>query len=168
MRSIIVVVALGGVASAEPKMTAGGSATLWIPQGDVEDSADASVGIRPHFAYRVRPFFAIVSSFDFVFVNEEEDVDDITYWTLGAGARFILARPDIEPYGEIVLGYHSLDVGDFDDTNLGFRIGGGATYPLGNLVANASLGYSVVSFDAGFVDIDADAIVFELGLGARF
>jgi hypothetical protein len=151
----------------DPKMTIGASATIWIPQSDADDTSDVSFGVRPHFSYRVLPFLAIVSSFDFVFVNEEDGVDDVTYYTIAAGARIMKMRPgSVSPYGEFLLGWHKIDTEGLDESDIGFRLGGGVLYGLGdNLLLNASLGYSAVSMDAGFVDFDVEAFILEVGVG---
>lgn len=155
----------------EPKMMAGGALTLWIPQGDADDTSDPSLGIRGNFLYKAQPWVAVIGSLDYVFVNEDDGVGDLTYWSLSAGARFIKPRPgQIEPYGEVLLGYHTLDVEDADsESALGFRLGGGILYPFSNkLVLDFSLAYSTVEFDFGIADVDVDAFVFQGGVNAVF
>jgi len=154
---------------AEPKMAIGASATVWLPSGDADDFVNESLGARPFFTYRALSFLAVVATFDWIFVNEKDNVGSITYYAVSAGARFIKSRPgQVEPYGEFLLGWHHLDGQNVDDSNLGFRIGGGATYPLGKLVAQGGLSYSAVSIDSGFFDVDIDALVIEIGLAGRF
>src|SRR5688572_19452203 len=117
---------------AEPPITLGASLTVWLPQGDADDFSDTSLGVRPHFAYRLRPYVAIVATLDYVFVNENEGVDSITYYAISAGGRLIKSRPgQLEPFGELLIGWHKLDAEAIDDSAIGFRIGGGATYPVG-------------------------------------
>src|SRR5689334_3571487 len=90
----------------EPKMMVGGGLTVWIPQGDADDTTDVSLGLRGTFLYKARPWVGVVGSLDYVFVSEDEAVTgDITYYSLSVGARFIKPRPgQVEPYGEILLG----------------------------------------------------------------
>jgi opacity protein-like surface antigen len=156
----------------EPKMMAGGGLTLWIPQGDADDTSDPSLGIRGTFLYKARPWVGVVGSIDYVFVNEDDAIaGDITYYSLAVGARFIKPRPgQIEPYGELLLGYHALDIEDVDsESDIGFRLGGGIFYPVSNkLLANFGLSYSAVEFDFGGVDVSVDAFVFEAGINASF
>lgn len=155
----------------EPKMAAGASLTVWLPSGDADDFSDTSLGVRPHFTYRVMPWLAVLGTFDFVFVNEQDGVGDITYYSIGGGARFVLPRPGrFEPYGELVLGWHSIDGEGFEETDLGFRLGGGVLYPMSErLLVNFAANYSTVSFDSGFIgDIDVDALILEVGLATRF
>ena len=180
MRFVLALVTLLSftVASAQPvppamveesKMTAGGSVNIWVPQDDADDTSDTSLGIRGHFTYKFRPFLAAIGTFDYVFVNEDGD-GDITYYNLSAGARFIKPRPgQIEPYGELLIGYHVLDAEGLDsESALGFRLGGGILYPVGDkLVANFALNYSTVSFDVGLVDVDVDALILEIGLAVK-
>ena len=153
----------------ESKMTVGGSLAVWVPQGDADDTSDTSLGIRGHFTYKFKPWIAGIGTFDYVFVNEDGDAD-ITYYNLSAGARFIKPRPgQIEPYGEVLIGYHVLDAEGLDSENaLGFRVGGGILYPVGQkLLANFALNYSTVSFDVGLVDVDVDALILEVGLAVK-
>lgn len=181
MRTLVVIaLLLGSTASAqvvpgemiaEPKMMAGGGLTLWIPQGDAGDTADASFGLRGSFLYKVRPWLGVIGTVDYVFVSEDEGVPDLSYYAISAGARFIKSRPgQLEPYGEILLGYHALDADDNDsESALGVRFGGGVHYPVSNrLIANFGLSYSTVEFDFGLVDIDVDAFVLEAGINAAF
>ncbi|MDQ3335977.1 MAG: porin family protein [Myxococcota bacterium] len=176
---VLVVVALSyGTASAqmvpppiieEPKMTVGGSLVVYVPQGDADDTSDTSLGIRGHFTYKFRPFLAGIGTFDYVFVNEDGDAA-ITYYNISAGARFIKPRPGlIEPYGEVLLGYHAFDAEGIDtETALGFRIGGGILYPFSNkLLANLALNYSAASFDVGFADVDVNALILEVGVAIK-
>ena len=168
---VITLAPLAHADSAEPKLTAGASAVIWLPSGDADEFSNESLGIRPFITYRALPYLAIVGTFDYIFVNEKTGVDSITYYTVSAGARLIKSRPgQIEPYGELLLGWHHLSSNNLDDSNIGFRIGGGATYPLsGNLLLQGGLSYSAVSIDAGIVnDIDVDALALEIGLGGRF
>lgn len=150
----------------QPKTTVGGSLVVYVPQGDADDTSDTSLGIRGHFTYQLRPFLSGIGTFDYVFVNEDGDAA-ITYYNISAGARFIKPRPGlIEPYGEVLLGYHAFDAEGIDtETALGFRLGGGIRYPFSNtLLASFALNYSAASFDVGFVDIDVNALIFEVGV----
>lgn len=153
----------------EPKLTAGVSATAWIPQSDAEDLADTSIGVRPFVTYAFLPYLAGIATFDFVFVNEDGG-DDITYYNINVGARLKKPRPgQLEPYGELLLGFHQFETDGFDDSGIGFRFGGGILYPLSNrLVVNLGLNYSSVSIDVDIFEIDVDAFIVEGGLGTRF
>lgn len=153
----------------EPKMTLGASGTIWVPQGDADDTSDTSLGLRAHFTYRVNEWIAPIGTLDLVFVNEDGDAD-VSYYSLSAGARVIKARPgQLEPYGEALLGYHVLDVEGADsESEIGFRIGGGILYPVGQkMLANVALNYSAVSFDFGLADVDVNALIFEVGIAMR-
>lgn len=158
--------------AAEPKLFVGGSATVWLPQGDADDTSNTSLGVRPVVGYWLRPFIAIIGAFDYIFVSEKEDVTgDITFYSISLGIRMTTPKPaQLKPYGELLLGRYTLDAEGIDSqSDIGFRIGGGATYALGsNLAFTAGLGYSSVSIDVGFGDADIDALVLEVGLQGRF
>jgi hypothetical protein len=158
--------------AAEPRLVVGGSVAIWIPQSDADDFADVSLGVRPQVTYWITPLLGVTGSFDWVFVNEKSGTGagSVTYYAISAGGRITLPRPArIKPYGEVMLGWHTLDGEGFGDSGLGFRLGGGATYALSQrLVASAGLGYSTASIDTGFFDITVAAFVLDLGLAARF
>jgi hypothetical protein len=154
----------------EPRLVIGGSAVIWVPQSDADDTTDTSIGVRPQVTYWITPFVGVTGTFDWVFVNEESGVGDVTYYTIGAGARVTLPRPmRIKPYGELVLGWHVVDAEGVDESDLGFRFGGGATYAVSrSLVVSAGLGYSTVELDAGFgFEADISAFVIDVGIAAR-
>lgn len=159
-------------AQPQARITAGGSLTVWLPQDDADDLSDPSLGVRPQFTFWALPQVGISASFDWVFVNEEEGSDDATYYVISVGGRATMARPlKIKPYGELMLGWHKLETTGIDESDLGFRIGGGALFELGsNAVATAGIGYSTVSIDTGLfgVEVDIEALVFEFGAGGRF
>lgn len=153
----------------EPRLAVGGSLGIWIPTSDADDFADVSLGVRPQVTYWIRPFIGVTGAFDFVFVNEDSGVGDVTYYAISAGARATLPRGQIRPYGELLLGVHFIDTNGFDDNEFGLRLGGGATYTLSSgLIANAGISYSTTSFDIGFGSITVAAFVLDLGIAARF
>ena len=180
MRRIVIALAMAGLVPSTaaradepqvaPKYEVGGSLNIWLPQGDADDVAGTSLGVRPQFTYWIRPWIGIAASFDWVFVDADADVGDVTYYSISAGARITMSRPArIRPYGELMLGRYTLEADGLDDSELGFRLGGGATYALGtSLGLNAGLGYSTVSMDTGFFDIDIDALILEVGVSGRF
>ena len=140
----------------DTKRTAGGgSLTVWVPQGDSDDTSDTSLGIRGHFTYKFKEWIAGIGTFDYVFVNEDGDTD-ITYYNISFGGRVIKSRPgQLEPYGELLIGYHVLD--------------GGILYPLSqSMQLVAGLAYSTVEFDFGLVNVDVDALVLEVGAAFKF
>jgi hypothetical protein len=148
-------------------LSIGGSLAVWFPTSDADDFADTSLGVRGQATYWLREFVGITGGFDFVFVNED-GAGDITYYAISAGARLQLPRGRIRPYGEFLLGWHFLDAEGFDDSNIGFRLGGGATYALSPaLVLGGGLGYSTTSIDAGIVDVTVAAFIFDVSLAVR-
>jgi hypothetical protein len=160
-----------GEDAAEPRLAVGASATVWVPQSDADDVADTSLGVRPQVTYWVIPLVGVTASFDYVFVNEESGAGDTTYYVISAGGRLTLPKPaTIKPYGELVLGWHVLDAEGFDESDLGFRLGGGAMFAVGtSLVASAGAAYSTVSLDGPFgTDFDVSAFVLDVGIAARF
>jgi hypothetical protein len=161
-------------ASAEPKIHVGAAATVWLPQSDADDVAETSIGIRPQVTYWVTSLFGIVASFDWVFVSEKEDSgeDSVTYYAISLGGRITLPRPaKIKPFGELLLGRHTLsaETSDIDESGIGFRLGGGALFELGrNIGAIAEISYSSVEIDVGIVDLNLEAFVLEAGVAGRF
>ena len=152
------------------KLDVGGALAFWIPQSDADDFADPSIGLRPGVTYWFFPFFGVTGHFDFVFVNEESGADDTDYYAFSVGGRFTLPGSlRIKPYGELLLGWHWLDAGAFDESEIGFQLGGGATYAINQrLQANLGIGYSTTNMDAPFVDITVAAFIIDVGIAARF
>jgi len=157
----------------QKKMAAGASVGVFFPQGDADESAETSPGVRAQFVYWVHPMVGIVACFDWIFVSEKDGVSDVTYYDISAGAR--LTTPGvakIKPFGEVLIGRHSLsvDANDFSEADIGFRLGGGGTYDLGDsLQGIAEISYSTVDIDSGFgFSLDIEAFIIEVGALARF
>ncbi len=165
-----------GVHAQEPpahkKMAAGASVGVYFPQGDADETAETSPGVRAQFVYWVHPMVGIVGSFDWVFVAEKDGAADTTYYDVSAGARVTMrGQAKLKPFGELLIGRHTLSVDDanFDESDIGFRLGGGGTYELGDsLQGFAQISYSTVDIDAGFGSLDIEAFVIEAGALVRF
>lgn len=157
-------------AEGEPKVDVGGSLTVWFPLDDADDYSDISLGIRPVFTYWVHPVVGLTGTFDYVFVNEESGGDDVTYYAISAGVRLTLpGGMRIKPYGEVLVGWHFLDAPLFDESDIGFRFGGGVTYAVSRaLQLHAGIDYSRASLDSTFADITVAAFILDLGVAARF
>lgn len=178
---VIVIVGLPSAAWAEPSRAAEPTIavqlgpTIWFPAGDIDEAANTSFGVRPTVFYRVHPAVAVVGTFDWIFVDEKSNSSagdgEITYFAISAGVRLRRRLPSgLEPYGELLLGYHKLEADVVDDGSMGVRLGGGVMYPVASaLLVSAGLAVSYVSIDTGFVvDVEVTAVVIDLGLGARF
>jgi hypothetical protein len=172
------VVAWAGLAAAQEVDAAGpkrvelaGKVGMWMPMDDAEDYADASVGVRLHGAYWVVPAFAIGGGIDWVAVNEEDGTDDLTYYGIGITGLVTTPNPArVKPFGELGIGRYTLDSDDADDSesDIGFRLSGGATFEMApNLALVGDIAYSTVDFDFGLISIDVAALVFEVGVAAR-
>lgn len=149
----------------------GGKAGMWIPMDDAEDSADASLGVRVHGAYWVVPAFAIGGAIEWVFVSEDEGVDDLTYYGIGlTGLVTMPGSSRVKPFGELTISRYTLDADSFDESesDIGFRLAGGATLEMSpGLLLMGDLAYSTVDFDFGLVSVDAAALILEVGVAAR-
>ena len=148
-----------------------GKAGMWMPMDDADDYADASLGLRLHGAYWVVPAFAIGGAIDFVAVNEEEEVTDLTYYGFGITGLVTMPGPArVKPFGELSIARYTIDSDDFDDSesDIGFRLGGGATLEMSpNLALIGEIAYSTVDFDIGFGSIDVAALILEVGVALR-
>lgn len=178
--AVVTMMAMAGAARAQEapvdapathRFELGGRAGMWMPMDDADDYADASLGIRVHGAYWVVPMFAIGGAFDWVPVNEEDGVADLTYY--GFGIDGILTTPNparVKPFGEIEIARYTIDSDDFDDSesDIGFRLGGGATMEMSpSMVLMGDVAYSTVDFDFGVFSVDTAALILEVGLAAR-
>lgn len=148
-----------------------GKVGMWMPMDDADDYADASLGVRVHGAYWVVPAFAIGGAVDFVAVNEEEDFADLTFYGIGITGLVTMPGPArVKPFGELGIGRYTIDSDDFDDSesDIGFRLGGGASFEMSpNLALLGEIAYSTVDFDFGLGSVDVASLVFEVGLAAR-
>jgi hypothetical protein len=158
-------------APATHRFELGGRAGMWMPMDDADDYADSSLGLRLHGAYWVVPMFAIGGAFDWVVVNEESDTADLTYYGFGIDGLITTPNPTrVKPFGELEIGRYTVDSDDFDDSesDIGFRVGGGATMQMSpGMVLMGDVAYSTVDFDFGLLSIDTAALILEVGLAAR-
>lgn len=159
--------AVASSARAEEEMTLAGSTMVVLPQGDGDDVATTSLGLRASFGYWFRPFVAGVASFEYVIGNEKDGIEgDYSFYAIDFGVRF--APPSqrrVRPFGEILIGRHtaSYDGPGFDDSqsDIGFRLGGGVLWSVGDaLSAVAQLAYSTAEIE----NADVDSLNLELGL----
>jgi hypothetical protein len=158
-------------AAAPNRVELAGKVGMWMPMDDADDYADASLGMRVHGAYWVVPAFAIGGAVDFVAVNEEEDVGDLTFYGIGITGLVTMPGPArVKPFGEVGIGRYTIDSDDVDDaeSDIGFRLGGGASFEMSpNLALLGEIAYSTVDFDLGLLSVDVASLTFEVGLAAR-
>jgi hypothetical protein len=158
-------------AAAPARVELAGKVGMWMPMDDADDYADASLGIRLHGAYWVVPMFAIGGAIDWVAVNEDDGVDDLTYYGVGINGLITTPNPArVRPFGELGIGRYTIDADDFDDSEseLGFRLSGGATLEMSpNLALVGDVAYTTVDFDFGLVGVDVAALIVEVGVAAR-
>lgn len=151
-------------------MQAGGAAMVVLPQADADDISDTSLGIRGTFVYWAHKNVGAVASFDYVFVNEEDlpfyDQVDLTFYSVNVGARFTSSeRSKLQPFGEVMIGRHTsaFDSPGADDSesDIGFRIGGGAIYRFQpGLALTGQLSYTTAEIE----NSDIAGIMLEVGV----
>jgi len=158
-------------ASGPRRVELAGKVGMWMPMDDADDYADASLGVRLHGVYWVVPMFAIGGAIDWVFVSEEDGVADLTYYGIGINGLVTTPNPArVKPFGEIGIGRYTLDSDDVDDSesDIGFRLGGGATLEMSpGMALVGEIAYSTVDFDFGPLSVDVAALILEVGLAAR-
>jgi len=165
--------AAGDDAGHDRKVALGGSLGVWFPTSDADDVADASPAFRPSLTYWLHPAFGMTGAFDYVVVNEDENIPDITYYVFSVGGRLTLpGTSQVKPYGEALVGWHfeSSDLGD--DDSIGFRFGGGVSYAFNAaLLGSAGFSYSTTTLEFSGLGItverDIAAWVLDLGIAAR-
>ena len=159
--------------AAPARMALGAGPTVALPQGDADDYSGTSLGARLVFVFWATPMIGVVGSFDYVFVNADEDVvgdADVGYYAVDVGARITTPRPAaLKPFGELLVGRHTLSVdsgfADDSESELGLRLGGGGAYQLGaRLVGTAQLSYSHAEID----NADVDALMLDFVLSGQF
>jgi hypothetical protein len=148
----------------------GGNLGLWSPMDDADDYADASPGLRLHGHYWITPMVAVGGAFDWVFVNEDGDQGDVTYYGFGVSGLLTTPHPaKVKPFGELGIERYTLDAEGVDaESDIGFRLAGGATVELSpGLALIGDLAYSTVNIDYGLVSVDVAALILEAGLSVR-
>jgi len=178
--AVVTMIGMAGAARAQPapvdapathRFELGGRAGMWNPMDDADDYVDASLGLRVHGAYWVVPMFAIGGAFEWVAANEKEGVADLTYYGFGIDGLLTTPNPArVKPFAEIEIARYTVDSDSFDDSesDIGFRVGGGATLEMSpSLVLMGDLAYSTVDFDVGLFSLDTAAVILEVGVAAR-
>jgi hypothetical protein len=158
-------------AAAPARVELAGKVGMWMPMDDADDYADGSLGVRLHGVYWVVPMFAIGGAVDFVAVNEEDGVDDLTYYGIGINGLITTPNPSrVKPFGELGIGRYTIDSDAFDDSesDIGFRLAAGATVEMSsNLALVGDVAYTTVDFDLGLISVDVAALIVEVGIAAR-
>ncbi len=175
LRYLMVVAAIVSISSSAHGekvggMQAGGAAMLVLPQGDADDVSDTSPAIRATFVYWAHKNVGVVGSFEYIFVNEEDipfyDNVDLTFYSINVGARFTTSeRSKLQPFGELLLGRHTSafdsPVGEDSDSDIGFRMGGGALYRFQpGLALTGQVSYTSAEID----NADIDGMMIEVGV----
>lgn len=149
----------------------GANAMLVLPQADADDGVGTSVGTRAAFQAWFHPNVAFAAALTYVFANEEDVYDDydVTFYSLEAGVRYRAAPRPIRPFGELLLGRHTVaaDGPGVDDSqsDLGLRLGGGIELALAGDTMSVVLQASYLSVEIENVDIEA--FTLEGGLSFR-
>ena len=91
-----------------------------IPQGDLSDVANTSIGLRAAVGYTVNPNLSAHASFRYILVSSDIDGVDFSYRDLGVGGRYTLnSSGNITPYaeGELLYTTFSASFGGESDSN---------------------------------------------------
>jgi len=128
----------------EPESTGMTSHFLWnagayiaLPQDDLNDAADTSVGIRAEVGYRINPNLSVHGAFRYVFVNIDNDIEDfvdsVSYYDFGAGVRYAFGtQGNLSPFvdGELIYSSTSAEGAgvDTNSSDPGIVVRGGAAY----------------------------------------
>ncbi len=89
---------------------------IGVPQQDLADGADTSVGFRAAIGYNLNPNLSGHASFRYILVSAEDDGVDISYRDFGLGGRYTFGSSGtITPYveGELLYSTISVDVEGF-------------------------------------------------------
>lgn len=92
---------------------------IGVPQQDLADAADTSVGIRGDVGYVVNPNVSVHAAFRYIFVTSESDGVDLSYYDLGLGGRYTInSSGSITPYveGELLYATFGVSFDGFDDS----------------------------------------------------
>ena len=140
---------------------------LVLPSGDLSDEdVTSGVGLNVNGQFRFNPMFAAYAEFNWAqFGVEDEDDVDVTDQGFGAGVIANFNAGSIQPFvkGGLVMHQFSVDDTDAEDEQLGFRVGGGVSVPLGNrLSVTPGVTYTQYGFEDA--DFDISHIAVDVGL----
>jgi opacity protein-like surface antigen len=137
---------------------------LALPSGDLSDEdVTSGVGLNVNGQFRFNPMFSAYAEFNWAqFGVEDSDDVDVTDSGFGGGVMAHFNAGSMTPFLKAGVVVHQLSVDELDaeDEQLGFRVGGGLAFPLGNRlsvtpgVTYTQYGIKDADFDVSHIDID--------------
>jgi hypothetical protein len=151
---------------------------IGLPQSDLADVADTSLGLRAELGYNINPNLSVHGAARFILVNVDSDieefVDGVTYYDLALGGRyaFDLQSSSVRPFVDAELGYATVSVDSGGESQsesdplLALRGGGTYAWRPGMDVL-FFLGYTHIFTSDDGLGEDASAAWIELGGGVQ-
>jgi hypothetical protein len=151
---------------------------IGLPQSDLADVADTSLGLRAELGYNINPNLSVHGAARFFLVNVDSDieefVDGVTYYDLALGGRyaFDLQSSSVRPFVDAELGYATVSVDSGGESQsesdplLALRGGGTYAWRPGMDVL-FFLGYTHIFTSDDGLGEDASAAWIELGGGVQ-
>ncbi|MBU1239139.1 outer membrane beta-barrel protein [Myxococcota bacterium] len=139
------------------------STTISPDEGDDQDTT--TLKFAPFFGYFIMPNIAIIGSLSYQTDDDGGD-DDMVTISLNVGARYYHAMGKFNVYGGAMLGYMSMEQGDYSLSGFGLNVHGGALYMLGpnwGVDAGLQIQYYMGSADMGGASMDLTMTSFALG-----
>jgi hypothetical protein len=143
---------------------------LAFPSGDLSDeNVESGVALGVNGQYQINPMFAVYAEYDWAqFGVEEDDEADVTDQGFGGGVIVSFNAGAISPFVKGGVAVHQLSVDDIDveDEQIGFRIGAGLNFPLGNRLS-VTPGVTFTSYSIQDADFTVSHITADVGLKLR-
>lgn len=190
MRHLILLLSLAvafPVTAQEVSFTAGARGDLAIPTGEDMEDAETGFGLGVEGTIHFTPIFGLYASFSqFSFGIDEDDTEfrgDFTDTGFGLGAHINIPVADapVSPWlrlgaiynvFEVDLRAQGVNLSFESDRELGFEVGGGLDYPLGDsgLLLQPAVRYRThnPTFDAFGATSDGTVAYFAVGVGVAY
>ncbi|HEX8694064.1 MAG TPA: porin family protein [Longimicrobium sp.] len=153
-----------------------------LPQGDFGDGLDTGWGLGLNASYNFTPMLAVYAGYSFNSFAVEDDGEefdaDVNDRGFDAGLRAGFAPiGGFSPWVRGGLVFHEIEIEDNDsglsattDSNLGFEVGGGLSFPLGPRISvTPGVSYTRYTIDDEDLeeDLDVSHLKIDIGLHIR-
>jgi opacity protein-like surface antigen len=140
---------------------------LALPTGDLKDEdVTSGVALSVNGQFRFNPMFAAYAEFNWAqFGVEDADDVDVTDQGFGGGVIANFNAGSVQPFLKAGVTVNQLTVDEIDaeDEQIGFRVGGGLSVPLGNRMS-VTPGVTYTQYGIEDADFDVSHLTVDVGL----
>jgi opacity protein-like surface antigen len=143
---------------------------LAFPTGDLKDGDDLDNGVAlsVNGQYQVNPMFSVYAEYDWSQFGITDTSEDLTDQGFGAGVIANFNAGSIQPFLRAGVAVNQLSAAgeDAQDEQVGFRVGGGLNFPLGNRLS-VTPGVLYTAYGIKDSDFDVTHLTVDVGLKLR-